>query len=112
MNASHNLRRPIATICALALVAGAFSGCKKKEEEAPEAQATVQAAHPTVAPISEEIAGDAILAPLSQAAITPRISAAIRKEYVQRGARVRKGQLLIALDDRDLQGNAIDSKGA
>src|SRR5580698_6014228 len=99
MNASPNLHRPIATICALALAAGSLTGCKKKEEEAPEAQAMVQAAHPTVAPISEEIAGDAILAPLSQAAIAPRISAAIRTEYVQRGARVRKGQLLITLED-------------
>lgn len=111
MNAPPNLRRSLATICVLALAAGSLAGCKKKEEEAPEALAVVQAAHPTVAPISEEIAGDAILAPLSQAAITPRISAAIREEYVQRGARVRKGQLLIALEDRDLQGNALDSKG-
>jgi multidrug efflux pump subunit AcrA (membrane-fusion protein) len=111
MNPLPNPRRTIATICALALAAGTITGCKKKEEEAPEALAAVQAAHPTVAPISEEIAGDAILAPLSQAAIAPRISAAIRTEYVQRGARVRKGQLLVTLEDRDLEGNAIDSKG-
>ncbi|HEY4356937.1 MAG TPA: efflux RND transporter periplasmic adaptor subunit [Acidobacteriaceae bacterium] len=111
MNLLPNLRRPIVTICALALAAGSITGCKKKEEEAPESLAMVQAAHPTVAPISEEIAGDAVLAPLSQAAITPRISAAIREEYVQRGARVRKGQLLITLEARDLEGNAIDSKG-
>jgi HlyD family secretion protein len=88
------------------------SGCRKKAEEAPEVSVAVQAAHPVVADISEEIAADAILAPLSQAAISPRISAAIRAEYVQRGAHVHKGQLLLTLEDRDLRGGALDSKGA
>ena len=87
-------------------------GCKKKAEEAPEVSVTVQAAHPTLGPISEEIAADAILAPISAAAISPRISAPIRAEYVQRGAHVRRGQLLLSLDDRDLKGNALDSSGA
>lgn len=86
-------------------------GCKKKADEAPEVSVTVQAAHPTVGSISEEIAADAILAPLSQAAISPRISAPIRAEFVQRGAHVHKGQLLLTLEDRDLQGTALDSKG-
>ena len=94
------------------LVLLASLGCRKKAEDAPEVSVTVQAGHPVVAPISEEIAADAILAPLSQAAISPRISAPIRAEYVQRGAHVRKGQLLISLEDRDLQGSALDSKGA
>ncbi len=88
------------------------AGCKKKEDEAPAVDVTVQAAYPTKAPLSEEIAADAILAPLSQAAISPRISAPIHAEYVQRGAHVRQGQLLLTLEDRDLQGNALDSKGA
>ena len=92
------------------------AGCKKKaaandtaaDDDAPVA---VQVTHPTVGPISEEIAVDAILAPLSQAAIAPRISAPIRAEYVQRGAHVLKGQLLVTLEDRDLQGSATDSRG-
>lgn len=94
-----------------ALMLLAATGCKKKADEAPEVSVTVQAAHPTVGPISEEIAADAILAPLLQAAISPRISAPIRAEYVQRGAHVHKGQRLLSLEDRDLQGNALDSKG-
>ena len=87
-------------------------GCKKKAEEAPEASVAVQAAHPTVGDLSEEITADAILAPLSQAAIAPKVSAPIRAEYVQRGAHVRRGQLLVSLEDRDLRGSAQDSKGA
>ena len=51
------------------------TGCKKKEEAAPEIAVTIQAAHPTLGPISEEIAGDAILAPIAVAALSPRISA-------------------------------------
>ena len=94
----------------------ALDGCKKKAAaddagDADAAAVAVQAAHPTVGPISEEIAADAILAPLSQAAISPRISAPIRAEYVQRGAHVRKGQLLLTLESRDLEGSALDSKG-
>ena len=72
----------------------------------------VQAQHPVLGPISEQITADAILAPLSQAAISPRVSAAIRAEYVKRGDRVHRGQLLVALDARDLQGAAVDSRGA
>ncbi len=80
--------------------------------EAPDVSVTVQAAHPTTAPIAEEILADAILAPLSEAALSPRINASIRAEYVERGAHVRRGQLLLTLDDRDLQGGALESKGA
>jgi HlyD family secretion protein len=99
----------------LALLTAALlpvAGCKTKPEATPEVLVKVDATHPTVADISEEITGDAILAPLAQAAIAPRISAPIREEYVQRGAHVRKGQLLISLESRDLQGGALDSKGA
>lgn len=104
-------RFPPLPLCWLALPL-LLAGCKSKDEAAPESAVTVQAAQPTVGTISEEIAADAILAPLSQAAIAPRISAPIRAEYVQRGARVRKGQLLVSLEDRDLMGSALDNQGA
>jgi multidrug efflux pump subunit AcrA (membrane-fusion protein) len=88
------------------------NGCRKKAEDAPEVSVTVQAAHPTQEPISEEITVDALLAPVAQAAISPRISAPIRAEFVQRGDHVRPGQLLVTLENLDLQGSALDSKGA
>jgi multidrug efflux pump subunit AcrA (membrane-fusion protein) len=105
-----SLRSSITLALALTLIAG----CKKSasdEEQSEGAAVSVQAEHPTVGPIAEEIPADAILAPLAQAAIAPRINAPIRAEYVQRGTRVHKGQLLVTLEDRDLQGNALDSKG-
>jgi multidrug efflux pump subunit AcrA (membrane-fusion protein) len=93
-----------------------ITGCKKSAANADEDTAdnavAVQAEHPTVGPIAEDISADAILAPLAQAALAPKISAPIRAEYVQRGAHVKKGQLLLTLEDRDLQGNAVDSRGA
>ncbi len=113
----RNRTYPYATAgCTLLLsLALPLTGCKKaapdKAGDAEDTAVAVQAQHPTLGPISEEIAADAILAPLSQAAIAPRISAPIRREYVQRGAHVRKGQLLVTLEDRDLQGSALDTKG-
>ncbi len=96
---------------ALMICAALIAGCKKKADEASEPTAQVQAEHPTSGPISEEIAADAVLSPLAQAAIEPRISAPIEKELVQRGSRVHKGDLLVQLEDRDLRGAAMDSQG-
>ncbi|HEV3443028.1 MAG TPA: efflux RND transporter periplasmic adaptor subunit, partial [Gemmataceae bacterium] len=99
----------VGALLAVSLVTG---GCRKKAETAPEASVAVQAEHPTVGPLSAEIAADAVLAPLAQAAIAPRISAPIKTELVQRGATVHKGQLLLTLEDRDLRGAALDSRGS
>jgi HlyD family secretion protein len=73
-------------VCSLTL-----AGCKQADTT-PEVLVTVQAAKPVMAPISEEIQGDATLSPLAQAALSPKISAPIKRFYVQRGARVRAGQ--------------------
>ena len=96
----------------LLLALAACAGCKKAEDPVAAPVVAVQVAKPTVGPIVEELSADAILAPVAQAAIAPRISAPILREYVQRGQRVRQGQLLVTLDARDLSGAAADSKGA
>jgi multidrug efflux pump subunit AcrA (membrane-fusion protein) len=106
----HNGHRSTAWLLSLALIA--CSGCKSADDKAEAPVVTVQAAQPTNGPISEEITADAVLAPLAQAAIAPRISAPILREYVQRGQRVKQGQLLITLEDRDLRGAAADTQGA
>jgi multidrug efflux pump subunit AcrA (membrane-fusion protein) len=85
-------------------------GCKK--EAAPETQVTVQAEHPEQGAISEHITVAAILTPLAQAAIQPKITAPVRKFYVQRGARVTEGQLLAELENSDLTAAALDNKGS
>ena len=87
-----------------------LSGCKK--EETPAVQVTVQAEHPEQGAMSEHITVDAILAPLAQAAIAPKITAPVRKFYVQRGARVKEGELLATLENADLTAAALDNKGS
>lgn len=105
-------RRMHAFLLCLSVGIVALCGCRKKAEEAPEVSVVVQAAHPTTGSISEEIAADAVLAPIAAAAISPRINAPIRAEYVQRGAHVHRGQLLVSLDAAELKGSALDSAGA
>jgi HlyD family secretion protein len=87
-----------------------FAGCKKEETTPPEV--TVQAAKPEQSAISEHIIADAILFPLAQAAIQPKISAPVKKFYVQRGEKVKEGQLLAVLENADLAATAQDNKGS
>jgi HlyD family secretion protein len=94
---------------AIALPLILMPGCKK--ESAPETQVTVQAEHPERGPITEHVTADAVLAPLAQAAIVPKFSAPVRKLYVQRGTRVKQGQLLATLENNDLAAAAMDNKG-
>ncbi len=87
-------------------------GCKKSEEETPTPEVYVQAAHPEQGSISDQIAADAILAPLAQAAISPKVTAPVKKFYVQRGSRVHEGELLATLENQDLAAAALDNKGS
>ena len=95
---------------ALALPLLLLPGCKKEAEPVP--LVTVQAEHPETGTIAQHITADAVLAPLAQAAIEPKISAPVRKFYVQRGARVKAGQLLAVLENNDLAAAALDNKGS
>jgi len=95
---------------ALVLGLASLAGCKK--EAAPQTQVTVQAEHPAQGPIAEQINADAILAPIAQAAIVSKISAPVKKFYVQRGAKVKEGELLVTLENNDLTAAAMDSKGS
>jgi HlyD family secretion protein len=87
------------------------AGCAK-EPAAPPTEVEVQAATAEVAPITQHLAVDAVLSPVAQAAITPKISAPVKKFYVQRGSRVKAGQLLAELENRDLSAAMIDNRGS
>lgn len=95
-----------ATLLPLALL----PGCKK--EEAPEVEVTVQAEHPEQGPISSQVTADAVLAPLAQAAIVPKIVAPVHQYFVERGAHVKEGELLVILENRDLTAVAQDNQGS
>ena len=97
-----------------AVLLGAFlffvSGCKNAEET-PAPEVSVEAVHPQVGSISEQIQADATLMPLAQAAISPKVTAPVRKFYAQRGSKVTAGQLLATLENKDLEAAALDNQG-
>jgi len=104
--------QPIPRLLAISLGALALAaGCGKQP---PEPQPVVQVQAVTVTPqaIAQHITGEAVLAPVAQAAISPKITAPVRKFYVMRGSKVKAGQLLAALDNQDLVAAVLDSKGA
>lgn len=95
--------------CAVVLPLLVLAGCR--QEKAPEPEVTVQAEHPQQGPIADHIIADAILTPVAQAAIEPKITAPVKEFYVQRGAKVMQGQLLATLENADLAAAAMDNKG-
>ena len=56
------------------------------------------------------VTAEAVLYPLKQANITPKISAPVARFLVQRGDHVRQGQLVAVLESRDLVAAAQESK--
>ncbi len=96
--------------CGTAIPLLLVSGCRKTP--APPVVVSVQAEHPERGLIAEHIETDAVLCPVAQAAIVPKITAPVQKFYVQRGSKVHAGELLAVLENQDLTAAALDSKGA
>jgi len=93
-----------------ALLPLALCGCSGKEKE-KEPVVAVESALVQRASLQRTVTAEAILYPLHQAALVPKISAPVEKFYVNRGSRVRQGQLLAVLENRDLSAAAEQSKG-
>ncbi len=87
-----------------------LTGCGKAEKE-PETVVSVQVTPAQRAPISQVISAEAVLFPLEQAVVSPKMTAPITEFKVQRGSRVKKGQLLVVLENKDLAGQAEASRG-
>lgn len=94
------------------LLAAAFVavGCAGPAKEA-EPVVSVQVTPASRAEISEIVSGEAVVSALEQAVISPKITSTVKEFLVQRGSRVRKGQLLAVLESADLSGAAEQSKG-
>lgn len=94
----------------LAIAMGTFSvGCSKEKTE--EAAVAVTAASVQKATVQHVVTADAVLFPLQQAAIVPKISAPVKQFYVNRGSKVHKGQLLAVLENSDLAAAREENKG-
>jgi multidrug efflux pump subunit AcrA (membrane-fusion protein) len=85
-------------------------GCGAKEKE-KEPIVSVQTTPAQRAPIAQTVTVDAVVFPLEQATVAPKITSNVKKFYVQRGTPVKKGQLVAELENADLSASAEASKG-
>jgi HlyD family secretion protein len=99
---------PLLTLSvALALLASCSDKTKEAEPAVP-----VQIVQVERTTLQQKISAQAVLFPIAQSAIVPKISAPVQKFLVNRGSHVRKGQLLAVLENRDLAAAAQENKGA
>ena len=104
-----NLFRHSGASIALALGCSLMPGCSRDKPEEPTVNVQVVSVRKTT--IEETVTSQAILFPRAQSAIVPKISAPVKAFYVNRGSKVRKGQLLATLENRDLAATAQENKG-
>ena len=87
-----------------------LTACSKEEAE-PQPLVSVQAAPVKQGELSQSITTDALLFPINQATIVPKIASPVQTAYVARGARVHAGQLLLTLENKDLAAAAEQNRG-
>jgi len=98
----------------LILVSALLTGCGKggdtKEAAEQEAPTPVTVEPALRGAIDHVITADAVLYPINQANVIPKISAPVRRILVNRGDHVRAGQLLAELEVRDLAASAEETR--
>jgi HlyD family secretion protein len=96
-----------------ALVALGFvaSGCSKGTEVEAAPTVTVQVGAAENQTIERKVSAEATLYPLEQSAIVPKITAPVKKFYVEKGSKVHAGQLLAELENSDLLASQKESEG-
>jgi len=99
-----------ATAAAAALLSGFAWGCAKEEKE-KEPEVSVQTTPAEKEDISQIVNEEAVIFPLQQATVAPKITSTIKQFLVQRGSKVKKGQLLAVLENADLSAAAESSRG-
>jgi HlyD family secretion protein len=87
-----------------------LSGCGGAEKE-KEPVVSVQTTPAARGPIEQTVSAEAVVFPVEQAIVAPKITSTVKKFHVQRGSRVKKGQLLCELENADLSAAAVSSKG-
>src|SRR5215471_1585476 len=107
-------KRRLTAVLLMALIWLSACSAKQEEKKGEEAEhvVTVDVAPVLSSPISLKVTTDALLYPLQQAPISPKISAPVKKFYVDRGSHVKAGQLLAELENRDLAGAVSESQAS
>jgi multidrug efflux pump subunit AcrA (membrane-fusion protein) len=85
-------------------------GSKPKEAAGDEAATPVEVTAATSGSMHHVVSAEAVLYPVNQATIVPKISAPVQKFLVQRGDHVKQGQLLAMLEDQDLRATTQESR--
>lgn len=101
--------RAAAAAALVALLCG-IGGCGRAEKEI-EPVVSVETTPARRGPIAQVVSAEAVVFPLEQAVLSPKIASTIGKFLVERGSRVHKGQLLAVLENADLSAAAEQSKG-
>ena len=98
------------SVAVLTVLLVLLSGCSKEPAE-KEPVVPVQVASVQKTTIEHTVVAEAVLFPLAQSAIVPKISAPVKTFLVTRGSRVHEGELLAVLEHQDLAAAAQDTKG-
>jgi HlyD family secretion protein len=104
-------RRCLSAAAVAGTLALLLAGCSSEPGE-KEAAVPVEVVSVKKTSLQRLITAEAVLYPLQQAALTPKVSAPVKKFYVKRGSRVHRGELLAVLENRDLAAAEEDSKGS
>lgn len=97
---------PVLT-AALAILCACSDGAKDTDAAVP-----VEIVQVEKTTLQQKIAAEAVLFPIAQSTIVPKITAPVQKFLVNRGTHVHKGQLLAVLENHDLAAAARENQGA
>ncbi|HTU49598.1 MAG TPA: efflux RND transporter periplasmic adaptor subunit [Acidobacteriaceae bacterium] len=101
----------MAMIVASVLIAMSFGCSSENTVPPPEPVVSVETVHAKVRSIADVVTAEGVLYPVHQASISPKITAPVRKFYVQRGDKVHRGELLAVLENKDLTAAVVSAQG-
>jgi len=87
----------------------ALAGCA--QEQPVETSAAVEVVSGEKKTIQHTVVAEAVLFPLQQATVAPKISAPVKAFYIQRGSAIRQGQLRAVVENHDLAAAAQENQG-
>ncbi len=111
----RRLRLPGFSLCLLTIMAPvlivAATGCSGDTATPPEPVVSVETAVAKVQTVTDFVTAEGVLFPIQQASISTKITAPVRKFYVQRGDKVHRGELLAVLENKDLAAAVVSAQG-
>ncbi|MHB1957974.1 MAG: efflux RND transporter periplasmic adaptor subunit [Acidobacteriaceae bacterium] len=113
----RRLRRSVLSFSAVTTMVSAMmaasTGCSGDTAlPPPEPVVSVETAPAKVQAIVDLVTAEGVLYPIHQASISPKITAPVRRFYVQRGDKVHRGELLAVLENKDLAAAVVSAQGS